>query len=64
MIKGTIVAKFQELSEGTIPVCLFPTRKACEKYNLEMLNNIFIKYLVLMKLMKHYVHIDGVKKVY
>ena len=41
VIEGTVVAKFEELCEaGTIPVCLFPTRKACDKHNLEMLNNL------------------------
>ena len=39
VIKGTISAKCEELSEShSIPICLFPTRKACGQHNMEMLN--------------------------
>ena len=41
MIKDTVITKFKELSEaGNIPICLFPTRKACDQHNLEMLNSL------------------------
>ena len=39
VIEGTISDKFRELQGlGQRPVCLFPTRKACEDFNIEMLN--------------------------
>lgn len=38
VIKGSIIKKLSE--KGTVPVCLFPTRKACDQLNLEMLNKL------------------------
>ena len=33
--------KFSELQEsGQTPVCLFPTRKACDSFNYEMLSHL------------------------
>ena len=44
VIEGTIGDKFEELCEsGSVPVCLFPTRKACDEFNLEMLNKLDTK---------------------
>ena len=44
VIEGTIGDKFKELCEsGNVPVCLFPTRKACAEFNLEMLNKLDTK---------------------
>jgi len=41
VIKVNISDKFKELSKnGTVPVCLFPTRKVCDQLNLEMLNKL------------------------
>ena len=41
VIKGTISDKCEELSKShSIPICLFPTRKACEQHNMEMLNKL------------------------
>jgi len=41
VIKGNINDKFKELSENCmVPVCLFPTCKACDQLNLEMLNKL------------------------
>ena len=38
-IDGSVAKKFKELSEsGFHPVCLFPTRKACEEHNMNMLS--------------------------
>ena len=39
--KGNIIGKFKQLSDsGNAPVCLFPTRKAYERHNLDMLNSL------------------------
>ena len=36
--------KFNDLQEsGQSPVCLFPTRKACHDFNMEMLNSLTSK---------------------
>ena len=44
VIEGTIDDKYKELYEaGSVPVCLFPTRKACDQFNLEMLNKLDTK---------------------
>ena len=41
VIQGPIVDKFEELLRSShSPVCLFPTRKACEEFNNEMLNKL------------------------
>lgn len=39
VIKETLSVRFKEIYEiSGVPVCLFPTREACDKFNLEMLN--------------------------
>ena len=44
LIQGPIADKFEELMQsGESPVCLFPTRKACEEFNNEMLNKLQCK---------------------
>ena len=41
VIKGSVPDKFAELEQtGLSPVCLFPTRKACDDFNTEMLNRL------------------------
>ena len=41
LIHTSVVDKFEELqSQGRSPVCLFPTRKACRKFNCEMLSRL------------------------
>ena len=38
VIDGSVTDKFNELSQSSqTPVCLFPTRKACQEYSNEML---------------------------
>ena len=38
VIDGLVTDKFNELSQSSqTPVCLFPTRKACQEFNNEML---------------------------
>ena len=44
VIEGTMYDKFKELYDaGSVPVCLFPMRKACDQFNLEMLNKLDTK---------------------
>ena len=44
VITCSVQEKFNELqSSGQSPVCLFPTRKACEQFNVEMLNSLNTK---------------------
>ena len=44
VIHGPIADKFEELMHsGKSPVCLFPTRKACEEFNNEMLSKLECK---------------------
>ena len=44
VIHGPITDKFEELMHsGKSPVCLFPTRKACEEFNNEMLSKLQCK---------------------
>ena len=41
VINGTIVDKYKELcGSGHSPVCLFPTRKACHEFNMQMLSHL------------------------
>ena len=41
VIEETVVDKFEQLAkENKIPVCLFPTRKACDEHNRNMLNRL------------------------
>ena len=41
VIKVSISDKFSELQKsGQIPVCLFSTKKACDKFNAEMLSHL------------------------
>ena len=53
--------KFNELKEsGQTPVCLFPTRKACDDLNNEMLTRLTSEvHEIVMKLQ---VHVNGTKK--
>ena len=38
---GSIYEKYHELEQqGKTPVCLFPTRLACHKFNTQMLNSL------------------------
>jgi len=39
VINGTVVDKYIELCKsGSSPVCLFPTRRACQDFNQQMLS--------------------------
>jgi len=41
VIEGKIVDNFKDLCEkGQSPVCLFPTRKACNDFNADMLSTL------------------------
>ena len=41
VIQVPVADKFTELKEsGQTPVCLFPTRKACEAFNVEMIGSL------------------------
>ena len=44
VIEGSVTDKFNELSQGSqTPVCLFPTRKACQELNNEMIQMLASK---------------------
>ena len=44
VINGTIIDKYKELCEnGYSPVCLFPTRKACQDFNMQMLSALDVE---------------------
>ena len=44
VIDGSVTDKFNELSQGSqTPVCFFPTRKACQEFNNEMLQMLASK---------------------
>ena len=54
VIDGTVVDKYIEWSkDGSSPVCLFPTRKACKDFNHQMLSSLdkeLHKIVCVMKL--------------
>ena len=66
VISGTAVDKYIELCRnGSPPVCLFPTRKAGQDFNQQMLSALdaeLQKLCVLMKLMRLHHHVNGLKK--
>jgi len=54
IINGCVAEKFKELSEsGSHPVCLFPTWKACEEHNINILNILGAK-------LEHFTCIDKI----
>ena len=62
MIDGTVVDKYIELSkDGSSPVCLFPTRKACKDFNHHWTKN-YTRSCVLMKLTKSHHLRSGPKR--
>ena len=44
VIDGTVMDKFIELRDaGLSPICLFPTRKACNDFNYKMISTLDTK---------------------
>ena len=66
MLKMQVIDKYMELSkDGSSPVCLFPTRKACKEFNNKILSALDIEIhnivCALMKLMRLRYHTSGPK---
>ena len=49
VINGTLVDKYIELCKsGSLPVCLFPTWKACQDFNQKMLSALDTEFHKIM----------------
>ena len=65
LVQGSIADKFLELREhGQPPVCLFPTRKACNDFNSEMIGRLSSEVHELPctdEVDEHVTHVNGPK---